>query len=334
MEDVMQRSMNPENLRNPWNLRNLANRLWTASPPLTVGGLLMLAALVVSIIGLAVDPRIITGAPAWLKPAKFAVSTAIYMLTLAWVFTFLPDWLRTRRVIGWLTAVVLILEVAIIDAQAWRGVTSHFNVETTLDGALFSIMGTAIVIQTLSSIAVAVALWRQTFQDRALGWALSLGMTMTIIGASTGGLMTRPTAAQLEQARATGRIAVAGAHTVGAPDGGPGLPGTQWSVEHGDLRVAHFLGLHALQVLPVVALVLSRRRWADAVRVRLVLTAAASHASLFAVLLWQALRGQALVNPDGATLAVLVIWATLTAASVWVVTRRHGAIPGQALVLS
>jgi hypothetical protein len=334
MEDVMQRSTNRENLRSSWNLRNLVTLLWTASPPLTVGGLLMLAALVVSIIGLAVDPRIITGAPAWLKPAKFAVSTAIYMLTLAWVFTFLPDWLRTRRVIGWLTAVVLILEVAIIDAQAWRGVTSHFNVGTTLDGVLFSIMGTAIVIQTLSSIAVAVALWRQTFQDRALGWALSLGMTMTIIGASTGGLMTRPTAAQLEQAQKTGRIAVAGAHTVGAPDGGPGLPGTQWSVEHGDLRVAHFLGLHALQVLPVVALVLSRRRWADAVRVRLVLTAAASHASLFAVLLWQALRGQALVNPDGATLAVLAIWATLTAAAVWVVTRRHAAIPGQALVLS
>ncbi|HLG56045.1 MAG TPA: hypothetical protein VI485_11995 [Vicinamibacterales bacterium] len=330
----MQRSMNPENPRTPLNPRNLFNLLWTASPPLTVAGLLMLAALVVSVIGLAVDPRIITGAPAWLKPAKFAVSTAIYMLTLAWVLTFLPDWLRTRRVIGWLTAVVLTLEVAIIDAQAWRGVTSHFNVGTTLDGALFSIMGAAIVIQTLSSIAAAIALWRQTFQDRAFGWALSLGMTMTIVGASTGGLMTSPTAAQLEQARATGRIAVVGAHTVGAPDGGPGLPGTQWSVEHGDLRVAHFLGLHALQLLPVVALVLSRRRWADAVRVRLVLTAAASHVSLFAILLWQALRGQALVNPDAATLAALALWATLTAAAVWVVTRRRAAIPGQALVLS
>ena len=67
----------------------------------------------------------------------------------------------------------------------------------------------------------------------------------------TGGLMTRPTAAQLEAARAGERMTIAGAHTVGAPDGGPGLAGTGWSTEHGDLRVPHFVGLHALQVLPL-----------------------------------------------------------------------------------
>ena len=68
--------------------------------------------------------------------------------------------------------------------------------------------------------------------------------------------MTRPTAAQLDEARATGRMAIAGAHTVGAPDGGPGLPGTGWSVEHGDLRIPHFVGLHAMQILPLLALAL------------------------------------------------------------------------------
>ena len=66
-----------------------------------------------------------------------------------------------------------------------------------------SIMGSAIVLQTLLSVLVAVALWRQQFQDRALGWALRLGMVITIAGASTGGLMTRPTDAQLEQIVAT-----------------------------------------------------------------------------------------------------------------------------------
>ena len=100
-------------------------------------------------------------------------------------------------------------------------------------------------------------------------------------------------------------MSVVGAHTVGAPDGGPGLPGTGWSREHGDLRVPHFVGLHALQLLPLLALALGRRRWPEATRVRLTLAAAASYGSLFALLLWQALRGQPLVQPDGLTIAAL-----------------------------
>ena len=312
----------------------LLTRLWKASAPMTAAGLLMVALLVASLIGLAIDPRLVTGAPVWLKPAKFAVSTAIYMLTLASIFTLLPEWLRVRRFVGWLTAVVLVLEVGIIDLQAWRGTTSHFNVGTVLDGALFTIMGLAIVIQTLTSIAVAVALWRQHFDDRALGWALRLGMIITIVGASTGGLMTRPTSAQLEQARATGRLVIAGAHTVGAPDGGPGLPGTGWSLGHGDLRIPHFLGLHAMQIVPLVALAARRRRWAESVRVRLVLVAAMSHVSLFAILLTQALRGQSLTQPDEATLFALTAWAILSAVIAWRIAAHQAPVPSHAIVLS
>jgi len=106
----------------------LLDRLWRASPPLTAVGTLMLVVAGASLVGLLVDPRIITGAPAWLKPFKFAVSTAIYSLTLAWILERLPDWPRVRRVVAWTTAIVFVLEVAIIDAQAWRGTTSHFNV--------------------------------------------------------------------------------------------------------------------------------------------------------------------------------------------------------------
>ena len=312
----------------------LLTRLWKASAPMTAAGLLMVALLVASLIGLAIDPRVVTGAPVWLKPAKFAVSTAIYMLTLASIFTLLPEWLRVRRFVGWLTAVVLVLEVGIIDLQAWRGTTSHFNVGTVLDGALFTIMGLAIVIQTLTSIAVAVALWRQHFDDRALGWALRLGMMLTIVGASTGGLMTRPTSAQLEQARATGRLVIAGAHTVGAPDGGPGLPGTGWSLGHGDLRIPHFFGLHAMQIVPLVALAVRRRRWAETVRIRLVVVAAISHVSLFAILLTQALRGQSLTQPDEATLFALTAWAILSAVIAWRIAARQAPVPSHATVLS
>jgi len=292
----------------------MVSKFWKGSAPLTATGLLMLVVLSGTVIGLAVDPRIITGAPAWLKPAKFAASIAIYTFTLAWIFSLIPEWRRTRRVVGWTTAVTLVLEIALISLQAFRGTTSHFNFATLFDGVVFTIMGAAILVQTFSTVAVAVALWRQKFVDRALGWALRLGMTMTIVGALTGGLMTRPTSHQLDTARAGERMTVVGAHTVGGPDGGPGLPGTGWSTDHGDLRVAHFLGLHALQALPILALVLARRRVSDLVRLRLTIMGAASYMTLFAILLSQALRAQPVLAPDALTIALLSVWVFATAA--------------------
>ena len=307
------------------------SRVWKSDSTLTVSALLMVGALAAFVVGLVIDPRVVTGAPAWLKPAKFAVSTAIYMFTLAWVFTYLSEWPRLRKLVGRGTAAIFIVEVAIIALQAWRGTTSHFNYSTPLNGALFVIMGSAIVLQTLLSVAVVVALWRQQFQDRALGWALRLGMVITIAGASTGGLMTRPTDAQLEQIVATRRASIIGAHTVGAPDGGPGLPGTGWSVEHGDLRVPHFIGLHALQVLPVIALLLWRRRIEDQRRARLIVVGGSSYAALFLILIWQALRGQALVSPDALTVSVFVVWAALTAGmAVWPFRTRTSRPDGDA----
>jgi hypothetical protein len=273
----------------------------------------MLLAAIASLAGILVDPRVITGVPAWLKPFKFAISTSIYSFTLAWVFGWLSDWPRVRRLVGWTTAIVFVLEVSIIDTQAWRGTTSHFNASTTLDRTLFIIMGSAIMLQTIVSVAVAVALWRQRFADRSLGWALRLGMTITIIGALTGGLMTRPTPRQLEAMRAGAPMTTIGAHTVGAPDGGPGIPVTAWSSEHGDVRVPHFVGLHALQVLALFAIALRWWRRPEDVRVRTVLAATASYTALFALLLWEALRGRSVTSTDPTTLAALAIWGVGTA---------------------
>jgi hypothetical protein len=310
----------------------LLDQLWRGSPPLTAVGLFMLAVAAASAVGMLVDPRLITGAPAWLKPFKFGVSIAIYSLTLAWIFQWLSDWPRVRRIVGWTTALVFVLEVAIIDAQAWRGTTSHFNVSTPLDMALFAVMGMAILLQTLVSVAVAAALWRQRFADRALGWALRAGMMLTIVGALTGGLMTRPTDAQLADARAGNRMTTAGAHTVGSVDGGPGLPVTGWSTEHGDLRLPHFIGLHAIQFLALVAVGLRRWRRPEAVRVRTVLATAVSYASLFVLLLWGALRGQSVVAPDATALASIGLWAVCTILVLGWISARSGRTSRAALV--
>lgn len=291
-------------------------RAWRIDAPLTACGLLMLGVLAACAVGLWIDPRTVLGAPVWLKPAKFAVSISIYCATLVGLFSTIPAFARTRRVVSWTTATVMLLEMAIIGAQAARGTTSHFNVSTPLNMVLFGVMGTGIVVQTLSSIAIAVALFRQRHADRALGWAMRLAMVITIAGAFIGGIMTRPTQAQLAEMR-VGRALLSGAHTVGAPDGGPSVAVTGWSREHGDLRVPHFIGLHALQVLPLLALATRRTRTTRDQRVRLVWTAAGSYGAVVGLALWQALRGQPALSMDPTGLAALLAWATLTGAAAW-----------------
>jgi len=304
-------------------LRSATAFLWASDRLLTTVGGLMTAAAVLSVVGLVIDQRVIAGFPAWLKPLKFAVSTAIYCLTLAWVFSYLPDWAKTRRWVSLLTSVIIVLEVAIIDVQAWRGATSHFNVSTPTNAALFGIMGLGILIQTIASAFVAVALWRQTFADRVMGWALRLGMTITICGAMIGGMMTRPTSAQIQDARSTHRMTVSGAHSVGGPDGGSGLTGTGWSTEHGDLRVPHFLGLHAIQALALIALVIRRRRLSSDRGVQIVQAAAASYVAFVSLFLWQALRGESVIHPGTVMQASGAVWLVLTTVLVWVAWTRR-----------
>lgn len=296
------------------NVRHEIQRLWTASPALTAVGLGMLAVLGAAAVGLALDPRLVGGQPVWLKPAKFAISTAIYSLTLAWFFTQIDGRQRAKRIVGTITASVFVLEVGLIALQAGRGTTSHFNVATIFDGAVFAVMGLAIVVQSLAAVAIAVLLFRQPFADRALGWGLRLGLVISLLGASTGGLMTRPTGDQLASAQTT-RMTIAGAHTVGAPDGGPGLPGTGWSREHGDIRVPHFVGLHAFQALPLFALFLGRIGSA-ARRTRAVLAASASYGVLFGILLVQALMGQSVLAPSGPVLVALGAWLAATVVAI------------------
>ena len=137
--------------------------------------------------------------------------------------------------------------------------------------------------------------------------------------------MAVPNSRQLAEAHATGRLPIAGAHTVGAPDGGRGLPVTGWSVDHGDLRIAHFLGMHGLQVLPLLAWWIARRRALASVRTQrnLIFAAATSYLALFGLVLWQAFRGQSIVRPDGLTLESFAVWLVGTAVAVAVISSKQ-----------
>jgi hypothetical protein len=294
-------------------------KAWRDSAPLTATSILMMAAFVASCAGIFLDSRIITGVPAWLKPAKFGISTAIFSGTIAWLYRYITVWPRFMQLVAWVLAAVLVIEVGIIDLQAARGTTSHFNAATRLDAILFGIMGAAIAFLWLASAAVLIALFRQKFQNAAWGWLLRLGMLTTVLGAAGGGLMIRMTPQQAETLRSTHSVTAVGGHTVGAPDGGPGLPGVGWSTQHGDLRIPHFFGLHGLQIIPFIGWFAIRMRKIQTTRkqIHFAFVIAASYLAWIGILTWQALRGQSIVEPDIATLVAMAIWLAATAAAIY-----------------
>jgi len=291
---------------------------YDAAPALTVLGFIMAADLVFCMLGLVVDRRVITGAPAWLKPAKFALSTMIACWSFAFCMASTTIWPRLRRVLDVVLAAGLFIEIALIDMQAARGTSSHFNLATQFDAAVFGVMGVSIVGIWLGMLVLTVLLFRQSFAGSAWGWSLRLGMILALVGTGSGALMTVPNSRQMAEAHVTGRLSVAGGHTVGAPDGGPGLPVTGWSADHGDLRIAHFLGMHGLQVLPLLAWWMARR-WppADARTQRnVIFTAATSYLALFGLILQQAFRGQSIAQPDRLTFEVFAMWLVFTLVAV------------------
>lgn len=268
---------------------------------------LMLAILAFALIGLLVDPRVITGAPAWMKPAKFAVSTAIYGATLIWLLRFVPDRPRLVRVISWLAAIGLTIEVVLIALQVVRGTTSHFNFSTPFDAMVFRIMGGVIVGIWLLTLIVAILLFRRKFADPAIVWGVRLGIVAALLGMAVAFFMPLPTTTQREAMVAGETSPIIGAHSVGVDDGGPGLPIVGWSTTGGDLRVAHFVGIHGLQAAPFAGWLLASFApgWLSARgRGRLAIVAGLAWIGLTILLLWQALRGQSVIAPDTLTLGI------------------------------
>ncbi|NYI95296.1 hypothetical protein HNR12_001573 [Streptomonospora nanhaiensis] len=272
--------------------------------------------------GALLDGRVVEGEPTWAKPFKFAVSFGLYAGTVAAMLAHVG---RFRRTLWWLgtalVALFLVPEIAVITVQAARGVPSHFNVSGALDGTLYGIMGGAAYAGWLLTLALGVLLVLQRRADTAMTWAIGLGVLVSLAGMSTGYLMTAPTPEQIQAMESGAEVAMVGSHGVGGTGAGS-MPVTGWETRQGDLRVAHFVGIHALQVLPLVAAGLlaaadrfPRLRLAG-VRARLVVVAGLGYAGLGGLLLWQALRGQAPLAPDAATLLAAGALAAAVAAGV------------------
>lgn len=222
------------------------------------------------------------------KPLKFGISLALFLATVSLLLPSLSASAATRRALAVVVASASTTEMMAIALQAVRGRRSHFNREQPLDAAIVTVMmigiaciAGAMLCFALLATARDLRLWRlgitgegATLVTLAVRAALWLFLTAIVSGAMMGGRSQ---------------------HTVGAPDGGAGLAVLNWSRDHGDLRVSHFFALHALQILPATALVVSRAPLSHAARMAILVACVAGYAMLILWTLVQAIAARAFV---------------------------------------
>ena len=221
-------------------VRDVWRRLWRAEPRLMAFALLMLAAAVPAAVALGVDDRLFRGVNIWVKPIKFMLASAVLALTTAWFATHLQAAARggrALRALSWTLIGSASFEVVYITLQAALGQASHYNVGDAFHGLMYSLMGLFAMTLTATQPWLAWLLWRQGEPGLRPAYRLSvlLGLVLTfVLGAGA--------AIPLAQLQ---------------PPAGAGWPLVGWHLQGGDLRIAHFIGIHAGQALPLAGAMLA-----------------------------------------------------------------------------
>jgi hypothetical protein len=288
--------------------------------PLLVTVTLMYCLVLVSAVGLFVDDRLIMGDSVWLKPLKFGFAIGTYSLMLSWLLTKLTKGRRLGWWVGALFAIAGTLDVGAVTFAAANGTFSHFNhntepvartVQTTFQFGVMPLLFITLVISILVLIQRTGDLPTSCALRFGLGLAAASMSVAAWLSASSGAMPRTVTDANGHS------VSMVGGHGIGDPDG-HGMPITGWSTTGGDLRVPHFAGLHAIQILllvtAILALLANRVAWLrdERIRARLVGIAGLGCTGVFAVLTWQAKRGQSLIHPDRQTLIAFAGVAVFT----------------------
>jgi hypothetical protein len=207
-------------------------------------GIFNVAIGVICFILLITDDIKILGVNRWLKPMKFYLSVGLLAFTLNWLLYYLSN-KKLVKIYSWIIAITMLVENGVILMQAVRGTTSHFNISSPFNGIAFAVMGIVILIFTITAISITINFFVQNnfTISPAYVWGIRLGLVFFILASVEGGLMI-------------GLFK----HTVGGADGSPGLPLVNWSRQYGDLRIAHFFGLHALQILPLLGFYIAKNK--------------------------------------------------------------------------
>lgn len=213
---------------------------------------LCLMAVPAALILLAIDRRVLDDELIWLKPFKFHLSLLVHAVTVLFAVRLLPEAWQAHIVTKaslTLFGAVVIYEAVFLSIQAGRGVRSHFNDTTTFDAIGRTIMaagaGVLVVVPLLIGLALAFAAWRG-------GWA-EVSENPLRLSVAIGFLLTGWLAAQTGSAIG----ANAGPFVGVDPSAGRFMPITGWALAGGDYRISHFLGVHAMQAVPLVVLTLT-----------------------------------------------------------------------------
>ena len=244
---------------------------------LMVAGAVSFAAFLFFSVYMLFDSTLVLGINRWIKPIKFFISIAIFLWTVAVYLRYIKGRENLTAILSWAFIFIFTIEMIVIVLQSARGTTSHFNTSTAFDGVMYGIMGLSIAASTILTGIITFLCFRSEIDlPRSIVWGMRLGLVVFLAGSFEGGYMS----AQI-------------GHAVGVADGGAGLPLVNWSTTGGDLRVAHFLGLHAFQAVPLFAYMLERFR----VQMSTPLTAgfAFIYFSIFTLVFVQALLGRPLI---------------------------------------
>lgn len=217
--------------------------LYHQSRVLYTTGFIHFVLAVVFLLMMGIDTRTVQLESVWLKPFRFAVSIGLFTWTFAWFSGFVQKYIRTIRILNWMIAACMFIEIILISMQSVRGVDSHFNVSTPFNATVFSIMGGVIGFN-----AIVIAVWFIVYSFFEKGGeeyrsSVIWGLLLFLLGNFSGYLLTRYGWPSTE------------AETI------QHMPLTDWKMNLKDLRISHALGLHAIQVLPLCRYVIGRLRW-------------------------------------------------------------------------
>ncbi len=225
-------------------------------PRLTAAGIAMTLLVVPTLLAYGIDPRLFNGDNVWLKPLKFEISIAIYLFSFALLLPLTGEAFQRSRLgrsTVWPVIGLFFFELVYIAWRASRGEASHYNQGSPAAVALYAAMGIAAVLFTAASGILAYGLARKDAAPlpAVLRRSLILGLGLTaVLGILSGAVLSS-----------------AGGHMVGTPPPSAAvIPFFGWSLSVGDLRVAHFLALHAMQIVPGFALLAAKLRPAAAPR--------------------------------------------------------------------